>query len=59
MIFPSASRSTRASEGVNILGIAFEIARREVVEVDDTSPARSFSTPPVAELRRDARPRRR
>ena len=59
-IFPvSGSLSTLASVGAIVFGIAFEIANLFVVEVLDTSPARSFSIPPVAELRRDVRPSRR
>lgn len=53
------SRSTRAEEGANCLGMALEMASLEVVEVLEMSPARSFSVPPVAELRREVRPRRR
>lgn len=60
MIFPvSGSRSTLASCGANVFGNAFEMASLFVVEVLETSPARRFSTPPVAEFRRDVRPRRR
>jgi hypothetical protein len=59
-IFPvSGSLSTLASVGSIVFGTAFEMASWFAVEVLDTSPARSFSIPPVAELRRDVRPSRR
>jgi hypothetical protein len=58
-IFPvSGSRSTLASVGSMVLGIAFEMASLLVVEDLDSPPACSFSTPPVVELRREVRPSR-
>lgn len=54
MIFPEASRSTRAVWGAMVVGRAEVMARVPAVEVG----AIFFSVPPVAALRRDARPRR-
>jgi len=42
-----------------VFGNAFVMASLLVVEVLDSFPARSFSMPPVAELRREVRPSRR
>jgi len=55
----SGSRSTLASLGVIVLGIAFEIASLLVVEDLESLPGRNFSIPPVAELRREVSPNRR
>ncbi len=60
MILPvSGSRSTLASVGMIVLGIAFVIESLLAVEDLDSVPGRSFSVPPVALLRRDVRPSRR
>jgi hypothetical protein len=60
-IFPVlGSRSTRASPGSMILGMAFEIASLEDVEdLESGWRCGRFSTPPVALFRREVRPKRR
>lgn len=60
MILPvSGSRSTLASVGAMVLGIAFVMASLLDVEDLDSEPGLSFSMPPVALLRREVRPSRR
>lgn len=60
MILPvSGSRSTLASVGVMVLGMAFVIASLLDVEDLESVPGLSFSVPPVALFRRDVRPSRR
>lgn len=54
MIFPSASRSTRATVGLTAVGSAVVMLNAEAVEVE----VAFFSVPPVGALSLDARPRR-
>jgi hypothetical protein len=54
MIFPLSSRSTRAVCGAMVVGRAEVMERVAAVEVEGIF----FSVPPVAALRREARPRR-